>query len=175
MLPPGHVAVTWATAQLWPEKNLDYRWLALAAMVPDIIDKPLALWVFTESQSTQNIAHALIPNLCLLVIALLWLPRSLPYILACNGHILADHMWNHTETFWWPLFGWSTFWQFRFMNSPEAMLTVYLEIIQRYPHVWVVELIAVGFLGWLSLKYTLYKKDHLIYFLRTGRFKLLCA
>jgi len=169
MMPPGHVAVTWAAADFWPEKHLDYRLLAFCALLPDLIDKPLAIWVFTDSHSAQNVAHALLPNLALMLIALLWQRRALPYVLAFNAHLIADRMWNHTETFWWPLFGWDVFWQFKFMNTPQAMLDTYLDIVQRYPQVWVVELIAVAYLVRFVGKSKLFLWKNLNHFLRTGR------
>lgn len=169
MMPPGHVAVTWAGAQLWPQHKLDYRLLAFFALLPDLIDKPLALWVFTASDSTQNIAHALLPHLLLLTTVLLWQPRWIPYALAFNSHLPADRMWNHSETFWWPLAGWGTFWQYKFMNTPQAMLNTYLEIVRRYPQVWVVELLAMGYLTRLAVKYQWYRPSNLRRFLQTGR------
>jgi len=169
MMPPGHVAVTWAGAQLWPHRKLDYRWLALCGLLPDIIDKPLALLVFTASESTQNVAHALLPHLLVLLIALLWRPRWVPYALAFNSHLLADRMWNHTETFWWPFFGWETFWQFKFMNTPQAMLNTYLDIVRRYPQVWVIEVLALGYLAWLAIRYGWYRWPELRRFLQTAR------
>ncbi len=169
MMPPGHVALTWAAADLWPENKLDYRLLAFCALLPDIIDKPLALLIFTQSHSSQNIAHALLPNLALFTVALVFLPKWLPYILAINVHLIADRMWNHTETFWWPLFGWNVFWQFKDMNTPEAMANVYLDMVQRYPQVWVIELLALFFLTWFGVKHRLYLWSTMKRFLLTGR------
>lgn len=169
MMPPGHIAVTWGTAHLWPDKNLDYRLLALFALLPDLVDKPLAILVFTESHSAQNILHALLPNVLLLLVALLWQYRGLPYVLAMNAHLIADRMWNHTETFWWPLFGWDTFWQFKPMNTPEQMVSVYADILTRYPQVWAVELLALVFLAWFVHRTRLYRWDTLKAFLTSGQ------
>jgi len=172
MMPPGHVAITWAVADRFAghfsKAGLDYRWLAISALLPDLIDKPLALWVFTRSHSSQNVAHALIPNLLLMGLACLRWRSGWPYVLAFNAHLLADRMWRHTETFWWPLYGWQTFWTFKFMNSPEAMVRVYLDIIRRYPRVWIVELMALGFLIWFGRKHQLFAWRNLVSFLKTG-------
>ncbi len=151
MMPPGHIAVGLLSRHLWDEEP-DWRGLAGAALLPDVIDKPLALLVFTDSHSTQNIAHSLLVHVLALVVAILWFRRALPYVLAFNTHLLADHMWYHIETFWYPLFGWNTFWQYKFMNSPQAMFSTYLDIL-RYPQVWVVEIFALAYLGWLGWKY----------------------
>lgn len=174
MMPPGHVAATWGVAALLQQHNprlarLDYRLLATSALLPDIIDKPLALFVFTDAPTSQLIAHSLLFNVVMLVLALLFWPRLLPYTLAFNAHLLADRMWNHTESFWWPFFGWNTFWQFKFMNTPEAMLNVYMDIITRYPQVWAVEVIALIFLLWFVQRYQLYRWPGLKAFLLTGQ------
>jgi len=169
MMPPGHIAITWAAAKLLTKQSLDYRRLAFSAMLPDLVDKPLALWVFTQSHSSQNLTHALLPNLLLLGIAVWKWPRALPYVLAFNGHLLADRMWRKTETFWWPLFGGQTFSSYRFMNTPQAMTQVYLDILRRYPHVWAIELLAGLYLGWFIKKHRLANRANLLAFLQTGQ------
>ena len=55
MMPPGHIAATWGVATLLQQNNsrltrLDYRLLALSALLPDLIDKPLVMLVFTDSR-----------------------------------------------------------------------------------------------------------------------------
>jgi len=168
MMPPGHIAVGLLSRHLWDEQSpLDLRLLAGSALLPDIIDKPLAILVFTDSHSTQNIAHALLPHLLLLTIALLWIPRIVPYVLAFNTHLLADHMWYHTETFWYPLYGWDTFWQYKFMNTPQAMLKVYFDIL-RYPEVWLIESFALAYLAYFAWQYRLYRWKNLRHLLATG-------
>ena len=176
MMPPGHVALTWGIAQLAQQNNhrlaaLDYRLLALCALAPDLIDKPLAVWVFTEAHTSQLVAHSLLLHGLLLVATLLWRPSALPYVLAFNSHLLADRMWNHTESFWWPLFGWEVFWQFKPMNTPEAMLSVYWDIVTRYPQVWVVELMAVLYFLWLAYHHRLYLWPRLKPFLIYGQLR----
>lgn len=173
MMPPGHVAVAWGTAELLQQNNprlarLDYRLLALAALGPDIIDKPLAMLVFTASHTSQLVFHSLLVHAGLLLLALLVWRRALPTVLAFNSHLIADRMWNHTETFWWPLFGWDTFWAFKFMNSPEAMAAVYWDIITRYPQVWVVELLALSYLFWFAACHRLYRRQNVRQLLLTG-------
>jgi hypothetical protein len=174
MMPPGHLAATWGVAVLLQRNNprlarLDYRLLAVSAMLPDFIDKPLAIFIFTDSHSSQNIAHSFLLHVLVLTLTLLWWRQALPYTLAFNAHLLADHMWNHTETFWWPLFGWTVFWGYRPMNTPEDMLNVYLDIIIRYPHVWVIEVMAMAVLVWFVRRYQLYRWPMLKQFMCTGQ------
>lgn len=174
MMPPGHIAVTWGVASLLQKNDpglarLDYRLLGLCALAPDLIDKPLAILVFTGAYTSQLIAHSLILNMMLLVLALLWWRRALPYVLAFSSHLVADRMWHHTESFWWPLFGWNNFWEYKFMNSAGAMVSVYWDIVTRYPQVWVVEAIAVGFFIWFVIAHKLYLWPMLKTLILTGR------
>jgi len=173
MMPPGHVAATWGVATLFQKNDvrlarLDYRLLALSALLPDIIDKPLAILIFTEAHTSQLIAHSFLPNVIGLLLALLIWRKALPYVLAFNAHLIADRMWNHTESFWWPLFGWNVFWEYKPMNTPETMLNVYLDIVTRYPQVWVVEIIAGFVLLWFVYRYQLYRWPVLKTFIVTG-------
>jgi hypothetical protein len=174
MMPPGHIAATWGVAHLMQQTNprlarLDYRWLAVSAMAADIIDKPLALFVFTDTHTSQLLAHSLSLSLLLLTLSLLFWRSGLPYALAFAGHLIADRMWNHPESFWWPFFGWQTFWQFKPMNTPAVMLNVYLDIITRYPQVWVIEIIALFYLLWFAVRFRLYRWAELKHFVLTGR------
>jgi len=118
MIPPGHIVTTWGVAAVAQQHNpklarLDYRLLAFNALLPDIIDKPLAVLVFTDAPTSQLIAHSLLFNLALLIATLLLWRVAVPYVLVFNVHLLADRMWNHTESFWWPIFGWRTFWEYK--------------------------------------------------------------
>jgi len=111
----------------------------------------------------------------LLVGALLWWKSTLPYVLAFAGHVVLDRMWNHTESFWWPIYGWNVFWEYKPMNTAGEMVNVYLDIIAHYPQVWVIELIALLFFIWFGLRFKLYLWDRLKYFARTGRIDLFLA
>jgi len=173
MMPPGHVAATWGIAAVLQQNHprlarLDFRLLALTALVADLIDKPLALSVYTEAQTSQLIAHSLLPNLALLLLSLLFWRRALPYVLAFIFHLSADRMWNHPESFWWPLYGWDVFWIYKPMSTPGAMVNVYLDMIYRYPQVWVTELIALLILGWVAYRSHLYRWPRLRRFFLSG-------
>lgn len=173
MMPPGHIATTWVVALALQKNNpklarIDYRLLAVGSMLPDLIDKPLAVSVFTEAETSQLVAHSIFVHAVVLVGALLFRRKSLPYVLAFSGHLILDRMWRHTETFWWPLFGWTVFWKFKSMNTPESMVAVYLDIITRYPRVWIVELIGITTIMWMIIRYRLYHRNALTTFLSTG-------
>ncbi len=62
MLPPGHIEFTWAALNLLQRQaglfeDADYRWAALAAVLPDLIDKPLATFVLTDAEAALLYGH----------------------------------------------------------------------------------------------------------------------
>lgn len=149
--------------------DVDYRWLAVAAMLPDIADKPLAITVFKASQTSQGLFHTLLLHLAVAAVALaVWRWRSLPYLLAFNMHLLLDQSWHHPETLFFPVMGWE-FDPYRFMGTPEAMVSVYWDIF-LLPQIWVAEGIGAIILAVLFFHYRLYRWPNLRHFLLTGRF-----
>lgn len=173
MFPVGHVAYTWGAVNVLqrhvPEwADVDYRWLAVAAVLPDIADKPLAMTVFRESQTSQGLFHTLLLHLVVAAIALsLWRWRSVPYLLAFNVHLVFDQIWHHPETFFFPFLGWE-FDPYRFMGTPEAMVSVYRDIF-LLPQIWLAEGIGALILVILFVHYRLYHWSNLRRFLLPGR------
>ena len=93
---------------------LDDRAIALGSLLPDILDKPIALILAGElvGNGTRNIGHTLIFALVLIAAAgaaTVALRRALPLTiaLASAGHLALDGMWNHAQTLFWPLTGWA--------------------------------------------------------------------
>ncbi|MCB0233636.1 MAG: hypothetical protein KDG58_05345, partial [Anaerolineae bacterium] len=97
MLPTGHVEFTWAALNAMQRsaglfEDVDYRLMALCAVLPDAIDKPLATFVMTDSEAALLFGHTALLHggVWLAVAATGQLPRALPYLLAFSGHLLAD-------------------------------------------------------------------------------------
>ena len=86
MLPPSHIAYTFLALDLVQDrlgiaKDADYRLVAMAAVGPDLIDKPLAwAYFYKRYKSAVLFAHTLIAHLGVVLITLFRLRRSLaPY------------------------------------------------------------------------------------------------
>ena len=68
MLPPSHIAYTWLTLSLAQEylkvaPDADYRLVALAAVGPDLIDKPLAwAYFYKRYKAAVLFAHPFLAN-----------------------------------------------------------------------------------------------------------------
>ena len=175
MLPTGHIEWTWAGLNLIQRKtgwfpDADYRIVALATLAPDLLDKPLALFVFPDANAALFFGHALLLHVALWLFA--WatgrLQRWLVYLLAFSSHLLADRMWGFTQTLLWPLRGWG--WHpWRHVGSAEEMVNAYLEVIVQEPILIVFEVIGLALLLWFIVDRKLFFADRLWAFIRTGR------
>src|SRR5262245_5826796 len=89
MLPQSHVTYTLAAYDLLKARlpdlpEVDYRLLALAAMGPDLIDKPLAaLYFYRRYRSAVLFAHTLLVHLGVLSLALSRLRKAVGKASVC--------------------------------------------------------------------------------------------
>jgi membrane-bound metal-dependent hydrolase YbcI (DUF457 family) len=89
----------------------DYRLVALGALLPDIIDKPLGWWILNDPAYEHSFAHSL------LFVAILTLPglllarrgdrRLLSIAFGDTMHLLSDPVMRAPGILFWPLLGWS--------------------------------------------------------------------
>ena len=119
----GHIGITlgifYSLAcllhRLFPEKNfrIDYRLVALGALLPDLIDKPLGRIILAETIGSGRIfAHTLLFGILLALTAYFIYLRTedqKPLVLAGASfcHLLEDQLWKSPEVLFWPLSGWS--------------------------------------------------------------------
>jgi hypothetical protein len=172
MLPFGHVAYTWAAlAGLQSRKkiDLDYRAAAAAALLPDLIDKPLSLTLLADSGTSQGLFHTLLGQTLLTLIVARLKREWLSYALICNGHLIADQMWKYPRTLFFPFSGQLDSW--KFMGTPAAMLDAYAEIVTR-PAILAVEAVGVALLGWVVRKGRLHRGPVLKRFLASGKLEI---
>lgn len=173
MLPLGHVAYTWA-ALTWLQSrhrasDVDLRAAAVAALLPDLVDKPLSLTLLSDSGTSQGVGHTLLAQAALSWAVARLKPDWRPYALICNSHLVADQMWKYPRTLLFPFSGRLDSW--KFMGSPSAMLTAYAEILAR-PAILAVEAIGLVLLGWVVHRGGLYRRHRLVRFLRTGKLSI---
>jgi len=88
---------------LW--RSIDYRLVALMAILPDVIDRPLHLFVIPGSQSGRLFAHTLVFNLVLLAVLVairrgLWIYGLLPLL-----HLTMDLEGSSAQQLFWPFLG----------------------------------------------------------------------
>jgi len=123
----GHVGLTWGGVLAAEEASrrlpalgrparvlagaLDYRFVILGSMLPDVIDKPLGIYILGGGLSNGRIfAHTLLFVGLLLLPSLLARASFRPALaltaLGAGVHLLLDRMWEEPHTLLWPLLGW---------------------------------------------------------------------
>ncbi|MBU0491468.1 MAG: metal-dependent hydrolase [Chloroflexi bacterium] len=171
MFPTGHIAYTSGGLALLQARgwapDVDYRLVALVALAPDLVDKPLSLLVFTDAQTTQGLCHSLIVHLAITALVLLFARRFWPYALVLNLHLACDQIWRYPHTMLWPLLG-PNFEPWKPIEGVDGFLVAYAEIAAR-PEVLTLELVGLAMVLVLVASRRLYQPARLAAFLRTGR------
>ena len=113
----GHIGITigiFEIARRIPGLSgipIDLRLVALGAMLPDLIDKPIGHVIFVDSIGNGRIvAHTLLFCLLLFLTGLyIYSNRQQTYMLVISAatflHLLEDSLWNTPVTLFWPLLG----------------------------------------------------------------------
>ena len=175
MLPFSHAAYTWlalSVAQdafhIAPED--DYRMIALAAMGPDLVDKPLAAaYFYRKYKSAVLFAHTLLANLLVIWFTARRIPRIWVYSAAWLGHALLDRLWFYPDTFYWPLRGLRFHVWGKQGSEQEKIGRAYLYAFAKRKELWGWELGGLLALAIFVWRRRLYHRDQLLEFLLTGR------
>jgi LexA-binding, inner membrane-associated putative hydrolase len=90
----------------------DYRFVALGALLPDIIDKPLAWFILGDRVEDNHLfAHTMLFGMLLAIPGLYLAARGNPVLisLACGifTHLFCDPVLREPRTLLWPLYGWT--------------------------------------------------------------------
>ena len=113
----GHIGVTlgvfFGLAILVPRLRIiiNPMFLAIGALLPDLIDKPLGRVIFASTFANGRIiGHTLLFSLVLFVIGLYIYDkkREIIVLTVATGsffHLIEDEMWNIPDTLFWPIFG----------------------------------------------------------------------
>jgi hypothetical protein len=92
--------------------HLDYRFIAVGALLPDLIDKPIGRVLFANSvASGYLIAHSLVFFIVISIVGYaLYRERGDSRIIQVAGasflHLVEDRMWKIPVTLLWPALGW---------------------------------------------------------------------
>lgn len=162
---PGHFLDN-ATSSSKPVGGLivDYRFLVLGSILPDLIDKPLS-W-FLPHVSGRNFGHTTLFQIVLLALGVFVLrlrrtERFLVLAIASAGHLLLDRMWEVPNLLLWPLKGLSLYGAAEQDFSPWWIRSLYdLHLLQG--------LEALSALVLLILLATVLLRGRILQFLRTG-------
>jgi inner membrane protein len=137
----GHLGLTAGAFKLYeaaaakyakkPVPEIDYRFVLVGSVLPDLIDKPIGALLFINTYHNSRIyAHTLLFTLILLIIGVCRFKkrkRSSILVLgtASLAHLLLDSMWRYPETLLWP------FWNIRSALSAKA---AWLSTLLGFPY-----------------------------------------
>lgn len=146
---------------------IDYRLVLLGSMLPDIIDKPVGIYLLGDTFSNGRIfGHSLLFFLIIFLAGLYRYLRSgrsgILVLSLCSGfHLILDQMWLQPRTLLWPLHG-LTFPRYEM----AGWLTNLIEILKSEPTVYWPEIVGILILMLFMLK--LLRSRSLLSFLRNG-------
>ena len=146
---------------------IDYRLVLLGSMLPDIIDKPLGIYLMGDTFNNGRIfGHTLLLTVILCAIGYFlyhrykkW--RVLVVSFSAGAHLIMDQMWLTLQTLLWPIYGW---------QFPEIDLTEWLtglfEGLVNEPVIYLSEALGLAILGYFGLG--LLRRRGLLNFLKFG-------
>ena len=116
--------------------RVDFRWILLGTILPDLVDKPLG---FALGLSGRIWTHTALASVALTLLGLAWMRRgsSAATWLAVGSwtHLVLDRMWDLPVTLLYPLFG------FAFPPADRSLLS-YLLVLVTDPVVWGGEIVG---------------------------------
>ena len=146
--------------------SIDYRFVLLGSLLPDIIDKPM--WLFTANNlgwAGRGYAHTFLFSLLLLIGGLILATRwnktwLITVAVGCFFHLIFDQMWLNPTALWWPLLGPIP------REAPAGWLFSLAEGLMSNPYVYISE--TVGFIITCYIGLRLMISGRVRYFLKTG-------
>jgi hypothetical protein len=165
----AHIFPNYQTSWLTSTVNqLDIRFLLIGSLLPDIIDKPVGLFFFSETFSNGRIfCHTLL--FLILVTAMgfyFYRHHGKTWALALSigtfAHLILDQMWFTPQTLFWPIFGF----KFERLDISDWTINIFQELLTD-PAVYIPELVGTVILIWFTLT-LLYRRKAGV-FLKYGR------
>jgi inner membrane protein len=169
-----HLGMTTLIARyVFRDPAMDLRWLAVGAVLPDIIDKPIGSILWNDVFHNHRVfAHTLVlPVLALAAIMIVTQRQSrsrkaaIAIVLGWFVHLILDGVWASPEAFFWPFFG------LDFPRLAGSDFGTLLGNMVGNPLVWVGEAAGAAYLIYLWRSH-LTEPDALRRFAQDGRISL---
>jgi len=147
--------------------RVDYRIVAVASLLPDIIDKPIGRIILRGRYDTGRIyAHTLLFNVLLFSVLFFMRGRhKRTFVLIPISsllHIAEDGVFAVPKLFWWPFFG-ATFPKDRLTGGVLGFLNPF-----RNPALILQEAVGLALLVWLFAAHGMLSREGIKSFLKTG-------
>lgn len=164
-----HVGATVAFIRYaFRDDAMDLRFLALGAVLPDLIDTPIGILGWSSFGAVRLASHGIVFGSLVMVTVLTFTrrgPARKRWMLLATGvllHLLLDAMWNLPETLWWPFLG------FEFSGTGLATYELYLRDLLTSPVMWAGEALGLVYLVALARRANLRDSDVRRTLWRTG-------
>ncbi|MGB9357410.1 MAG: metal-dependent hydrolase [Acidimicrobiia bacterium] len=151
------------------DEAMDLRFLAFGAILPDLIDTPIGLALWSSFRSVRLASHTILFATVLLVLVMVatrrgrprkrWMPLAIGVLI----HLVLDGMWRSPETLWWPFLGWD------FDATSYQTALAYLEWLLTDVRTWGLEAVGLVYLAVLARRSHLGDPDARQTLIRTGR------
>jgi hypothetical protein len=148
-------------------RRIDYRFVLLGAVLPDLLDGVLGLFFF-DGPAGRWIAHSLLTVVVVAVVIILGSrgeTRLAIFGIAVGWllHLVADGMWEAPKTFLWPAFG------SEFATTPAEPYSWDL-LVHPWDHLatWGGEILGVAILVWFYVAFEMARDGRLKVFLKDG-------
>jgi inner membrane protein len=149
-------------------RAIDYRMVIIGSMLPDIIDKPLGIYLLADEIGNGRIYGHTLLFLLFTVTAgiLLYYFRGSPALLLISAgtfaHLVLDQMWQNPSTLFWPILGA----EFERHETGEWLGGLF-ETLTSNPSVYIPEIIGVLIVAVFA--WQIIRNGRILAFIRTGR------
>lgn len=148
-------------------RRIDYRFVLLGAVLPDIVDGVLGLALF-DGPSGRWAAHSLVAVLVVavgVVVTVRGSARQAAFGIPVGWltHLAADGMWEAPKTFLWPAFG------SKFATTPAEPYSwaLFTDPLAHWT-TWAAEIAGAAVIAWFWIAFRLGREDRFRLFLRDG-------
>ncbi len=125
---------------------MDLRYLTFGAILPNLIDIPVAIAMWTSWEAPRLVGHSLLFGSMIMVVVLIVTTRGTrrkQWILVSVGalvHLALDAMWADPNTLWWPFLGWD------FTSTGLVTFSEYASSVLTNPWMWAGEAVGLAYL-----------------------------
>ena len=142
-----HVGATVAFIRYaFRDEAMDLRFLALGAILPDLIDTPIGIAGWSSYGAVRLVSHGILFGSLVMVSVLIFTrrgPARKRWMLLATGvllHLLLDAMWSLPETLWWPFLG------SEFSETGFSTYGAYVQDLLTNPVMWAGEALGLVYL-----------------------------
>ncbi len=160
----------WLFRYVFRDPKVDLRYLAVGAILPDLLDKPVGTVLFADQIGTGRwVGHTLLFATALIVGVLLATRRGrlrrawMALAIGCMLHLILDGLWTTPEVLLWPFLG------LEFPPGPDAYWSGLFGRLFDSPWTLAGEVVGLLYLGWLWYFADLRDPDKRRALLTTGR------